>query len=103
MRFDLRAFDLTDTIRCGTELRRIIQRSSCVEDAAQSISEMLYQALEDGQTGRSACAMVRCYKTHSFEALTPDLQGFARNILKRKPSSPHVKCLTLLGTAGSRP
>ena len=36
-------------------------------------------------------------------ALPADLQGFARNVLKRKPASPNVKCLTLLGTAGSRP
>jgi hypothetical protein len=103
MPFDLRTFDLTDTIRCGSELRRIIQSASCLEEAAQAITDMLYESLEDGGTGQPSCALVRCYKTHSFNALPTDLQGFARNVLKRKPSSPRVKCLTLLGTAGTRP
>lgn len=103
MPFDLRSFELTDTIRCGTELRRIIERSPCLEVAAQSICEMLFDSLEDGRDGARACALVRTYKTHSFNKLPPDLQGFARNVLKRKPSSPSVKCLTLLGTAGVRP
>ena len=81
----------------------IIQGATCLELAAQSICEMLFESLEDGLDGTRACALVRTYKTHSFNKLPPDLQGFARNALKRKPSSPSVKCLTLLGTAGVRP
>jgi hypothetical protein len=103
MPYDLRDFTLTDTIRCGTELRRIVHSSTSVEAAAQAIAEHFHESMEDADTGERSCALVRCYKTHSFSSLPPDLQGFARAILKRKPSRPGVKCLTLLGTAGSRP
>lgn len=102
MPFDLREFTLSDTIRLGSELRKIIHSSSSIEVAAQSMCELLYQSLENSATGALSSALVRCYKTHSYSELPADLQGFARNALKRKPSSPHVKCLTLMGTAGSR-
>jgi hypothetical protein len=103
MPFDLRSFGLSDTLRFGSEIRKTIQGASTVEAAAQGISQFLYESLEDPETGERSCALVRCYKTHSYSELPADLQGFARNVLKRRPSNPHVKCLTLLGTAGSRP
>lgn len=103
MPYDLRDFSLTDTIRCGTDLRRIIETATSVEGAAQAITAHFHESMEDAKTGEPSCALVRCYKTHSFSKLPPDLQGFARSILKRKPSRPDVKCLTLLGTTGSRP
>jgi hypothetical protein len=102
MQFDLRDFTLSDTLRCGTELRKLIQGASSVEEAAQGITSFLHRSLTDLETGEPSCALVRCYKTHSFGELPADLQGFARNVLKRKPTSPHVKCLTLLGTTGLR-
>ena len=103
MPYDLRDFTLSDTIRCGKDLRQIIQESPSLESAAEAMSEFLYESVVDGETGKPSCAMVRAYKTHSYGSLPADLQGFARNVLKRKPASPNVKCLTLLGTAGSRP
>jgi hypothetical protein len=103
MPFDTSVFTLSDTIRCGAELRKVIDGMPSIEDAAQAIASYLFGALEDPETGGPSAALVRCYKTHSFDSLPPDLQGFARNVLKRKPSKPDVKCLTLLGTAGSRP
>jgi hypothetical protein len=101
MLFDPRDFSVTDTIRCGSELRRIIDRSPSVEDAAQGMTGYLYRSLVSD--GEPACALVRCYKTHPFNELPADLQGFARNALKRKPDSPKLSCLTLLGTTGSKP
>ena len=103
MPYDLRDFTLSDTIRCGKDLRQIIQESMSLEAAADAMTSFLFSALVDADTGEPSCAMVRAYKTHSYGELPPDLQGFARNVLKRKPSSPNVKCLTLLGTSGSRP
>jgi hypothetical protein len=103
MPYDLRDFSVSDTIRTGTDIRRIIHAASSVEAAAQAITEHLYISMCDPETGDPSCALVRCYKTISFSKLPPDLQGFARTILKRKPSRPDVKCLTLLGTTGSRP
>lgn len=101
MIFDPRDFSLTDTIRCGSELRRIIDRAPSIEDAAQGMTGFLYRSLV--ADGEPACALVRCYKTHPFNELPPDLQGFARNALKRKPDNPRLTCLTLLGTTGSKP
>jgi hypothetical protein len=103
MPYDLREFTLRDTIRCGAELRKIVQASTSIEGAGQSICEFLFDSLGDPQSEPAPVALVRCYKTHSYSELPSDLQGFARNVLKRKPSSPYVKCLTLLGTAGTRP
>lgn len=103
MPFDLGDFSLRDTIRCGAELRRIIQGAKTIEDAAQSICAFLYESLDGAEADQPVVALVRCYKTHAYSELPPDLQGYARNVLKRKPSSPYVKCLTLLGTAGTRP
>jgi hypothetical protein len=102
MPYDLRDFTLSDTIRCGTELRKIIHGAASIEGAANGITELLYESLVDSDTGEPSCALVRCYKTHSYSELPVDLQGFARSVLKRKPG-PRVKCLTLIGTSGSRP
>lgn len=103
MPFDLREFTLGDSIRLASELRRIIHGSSTIEGAAQTMCELLFESLRDSKTGNPSTALVRCYKTHSYSELPSDLQGFARNVLKRKPANPQVKCLTLMGTAGSRP
>lgn len=103
MPYDLQDFSLTDTIRCGAELRKLVQDASSLEGAAKAITDYLHTVIIDSATGQSSCALVRCYKTHSYEDLPTNLQGFARNVLKRKPGSPRVKCLTLMGTTGSRP
>lgn len=101
MLFDPRDFSVTDTIRLGSELRRLIDRSASIEDAAQGMTGYLYRSLiADGQP---ACALVRCYKTHPFNELPPDLQIFARRALNREPENPRLTCLTLLGTSGSKP
>ena len=103
MGYDLQDFTLSDALRCGAELRRIIETASSVESAAQAITQSIYETFTNDSTSESSCALVRCYKTHSFNELPPDLQGFARNVLKRKPASPRVKCLTLMGSRGDRP
>jgi hypothetical protein len=103
MPFDLQDFSLADTLRCGIALRSHAASAESVEEAAQSLTRYLYDELRDAATGARSCALVRCYKTHSYHDLPTDLQGFARNVLGRKPASVTTKCLTLLGTAGDRP
>ena len=90
-------------LRCGIDLRKHVQHARSVEEAAESITRYLYDELVEESTGRRACALVRCYKTHSYAELPTDLQGFARNALGHAPRTRTVKCLTLLGTAGDRP
>lgn len=103
MPFDLETFSLSDMLRCGIELREYATQARSVEDAAEAITKYLYDALIDRSTGKRSCALVRCYKTHPYRDLPPDLQAFAQNVLGRKPRSPNTTCLTLLGTAGDRP
>jgi hypothetical protein len=50
--------------------------------------------------GSRACALVRCYKTHLYGKLEPELQSFAKAVLKGLPLGNGVRCLTLLGTVG---
>ena len=50
--------------------------------------------------------MVRFYKTHSYGALTPELQRFAKRVfgtMAISPPEPAMKCLTLLATVGDEP
>ena len=71
-----------------------------MEGAAQRACRFLYEELLDLKSAR-ACALVRCYKTHLYADLPPDLQQFASQQLpKDAPPSPDLRCLTLLGTAG---
>jgi hypothetical protein len=103
MPLDLSSFSLGDMLRCGLDLRSRARTAHSVEQAAEAITAYLYDELVDASTGNRACALVRCYKTHSYGELPPDLQAFARHALGRNPRSPATKCLTLLGTSGDRP
>lgn len=102
MPFDLKTFSLSDMLRCGLELRAQARDARSIEDAAQAIARYFYDELIE-PSGQRSCALVRCYKTHAFGDLPPDLQAFAQTVLGRAPHSPNTTCLTLLGTAGDRP
>jgi hypothetical protein len=48
--------------------------------------------------------LVRCYKTHAFGSLPPDLRRYARRASGEiELPRPTMKCLTLLATVGSEP
>jgi hypothetical protein len=103
MPYDLRRLGLTDTLRCGAELRDRGTTARSIEEGAQSMTQLLYQELVDGRTGDRACALVRCYKTHRYEDLPADLKALARKAFGRKAVPANIRCLTLVGTAGDRP
>jgi hypothetical protein len=103
MPYDLRRLGLTDTLRCGAELRDRGTKARSIEEGAQSMTQLLYQELVDGRTGDRACALVRCYKTHRYEDLPADLQAVARKSFGRKRVPAGLRCLTLLATTGDRP
>src|ERR1043166_8369784 len=79
MPYDLRRLGLTDTLRCGAELRNRGNAARSVEEGAQAMAQFLYQELVDGRTGERACALVRCYATHAYESLPAELRGLARS------------------------
>ena len=43
---------------------------------------------------------MRCYKTHQFSTLEPDLQRFAQKVMGIEKPNPAMKCLTLMATVG---
>jgi hypothetical protein len=98
---DLTKFGLTEMLRCSTELRRATKDAPTLEQAAQRVCRVLYDELVTSDNSK-ACVLVRCYKTHPFGKLQPELQAFARGVLQGRNPSPSMRCLTLLGTVGEQ-
>jgi len=96
---DLTKFGLSEMLRCSTELRRATKEAPTLEAAAERVCRVLYDELV-ASDGSRACALVRCYKTHPYGKLSPELQAFARAALKGVPIGNAVRCLTLLATVG---
>jgi two-component system NtrC family sensor kinase len=100
---DLTGFSLSDMIACEAAFRTLGKGAASMEEVAERIVRYLYDHLVDQQTGERSCLLVRCFKTHPFDDLGPELRHIARDLLGRQPESPGMKCLTLLATAGVRP
>jgi hypothetical protein len=99
MTYDLSKFDLGDMLKCSLRLRETTAGAPTLEASAQRICRFLYDELH-GPDVPHACALVRCYKTHAFGGLDPELQKFARTVLGGDPPSRDMKCLTLMATVG---
>jgi hypothetical protein len=99
MTYDLTKFDLGDMLNCSLRLREANAGAKTLEASAQRTCRFLYDELHGPDTPH-ACALVRCYKTHSFGALEPDLQSFARGVLGEEEPRASMKCLTLMATVG---
>lgn len=96
----LTRFDLPEMLRCSTGLRKAMRGSSSMEAAARAQCRYLYDELRTVTDDR-ACVLVRCYKTHLYGELPPELQAFARRQLPSdlRPSDT-MRCLALLATVG---
>lgn len=99
MTYDLTKFDLGDMLKCSLRLREAASGAPTLEVSAQRVCRFLYEEL-NGPDGQRACALVRCYKTHSYGSLDPDLQSFAREALGSVPPRTTMKVLTLMATVG---
>ena len=95
MTYDLTKFDLGDMLKCSLRLRETASGAPTLEVSAQRICRFLYDELVSSDSQR-ACALVRCYKTHAYASLDPDLQGFARDVLGAVMPRPTMKVLTLM-------
>ena len=100
MTYDLTRFDLGDMLKCSLRLREALSGSPSLETAAQRVCRFFYDELHAPGVER-ACALVRCYKTHPFGLLEPDLQRFAREMMGTLQPTADMKCLTLMATVGS--
>jgi hypothetical protein len=47
--------------------------------------------------------LVRCFKSHPFELLEPDLQGYAASQMGVERPTPAMRCMTLLASVGDKP
>lgn len=101
--FDLGSFSLSDMTRCSADLRKLGGGAKSMEEAAERITAYLYNRLLHGPDKKRSCALVRFYKTHTFEDLAPELQEFASASLGQTPKFPGMRCLTLLSTVGDEP
>jgi hypothetical protein len=99
MTYDLTRFDLGDMLKCSLRLRETATGAPTLEISAQRVCRFLYDELH-GPDGQRACALVRCYKTHAYGSLDPDLQSFARDALGTEVPRPTMKVLTLMATVG---
>jgi hypothetical protein len=99
MTYDLTKFDLGDMLKCSLRLRETATGAPTLEMSAQRVCRFLYDELH-GPDGQRACALVRCYKTHSYGSLDAELQSFARDALGSVLPRPTMKVLTLMATVG---
>ena len=99
MVFDVSALGLSDLVRLSAALR-VPPSVETMEQAAAYVVRYLYDNLLDKETGERSCALVRCYKTHPYAALEPELRAFADGMLDGTEEVGDLRCLTLLATAG---
>lgn len=100
--YDLLRFTMADMTRCGAELRRLGNNADSMETVANRIVSHLHERIVDPKTNEPCAALVRLFKTHSYDELPPDLQDFASGLLGKKQDVGNPTCLTLLATAGAR-
>lgn len=101
--YDLTRFTLSEMTACGAVLRKLGSGAHSMEEVANRLVRYLSDHLLDTPRGAKACALVRFFKTHTYQELDPELREFARALLGDQPESPTMKCLTLLATVGDRP
>ena len=99
MPYDLTSFGLGDMLKSSLRLRETATGAPTLEATAQRVCRFLYDELRD-PNGERQCALVRCYKTHAFGSLEPDLQVFARAAMGVEQPRATMKCLTLMATVG---
>lgn len=101
--YNLADFRLRDMAECQAILRRIGADATSMQQVAEGIVHFLYENLGQPTSDRPACALVRFFKTHSYDALPARRQQSAQKILGGAPEATTIPCLTLLATAGDKP
>ena len=98
--YSLSEFSLADMTRCGSELRKVGENASSMEQVADKIVRFLYDRVVEEDTGARRLSLVRLFKTHPYEDLDPEPKRFAVDALGHEPEVSSTKCLTLLATTG---
>jgi hypothetical protein len=106
MNLSLERCDADALHRWGWTARGIGEGHATLESAARALTRCFYEALEtDGANGAErACALVRCYKTHPYASLPPELQRAAVRLLGTgERATADMRCVALLASAGDAP
>jgi hypothetical protein len=101
--YNFEHFTREDMYQCAIALRNINAGANSMEEIAQRMVQYLYDNIINLKTGASACALVRFFRTYSYQNLNQDLQQSAVKILNNRYILSTVKCLTLLATVGDEP
>lgn len=102
--YDLADFKLSDAASCSMALRKTGFNADSMEDVAKTATRFLYENMLDKRAGTRACALVRIFKTHSFDALGKDLKSRIETSQDRHITYfPGMRCMVLLATAGDLP
>ncbi len=101
--YDLTEFNARNLSKCGSMLRQFGKNAQSMEAASNLIIKYLYENLVNLQTQEKSCVLIRLFKTHLYGKLTPELQKYVQNLLKKTEINYDLKCLTLLATAGEKP
>ncbi|MBW4570345.1 MAG: hypothetical protein KME31_20670 [Tolypothrix carrinoi HA7290-LM1] len=99
---NLTNFTFTDMVEFGLDLCQLGLGIESMESASNRIVKYFYEHLIDEQTGTPVCALIRCFKTHSYQDLDAKLSESVRSQLGYTPSGT-MKCLTMLATVGDKP
>ena len=97
---DLKTLDVSGVLQMSSELQRLGEDCSSMEEAAKQVVRYFYDELRDGASGRRTCALARLYRTTRFEELDFLSRGFAKGMAKGHPITEDTVCLTLLATVG---
>lgn len=101
--YNFSKFTLSEMTECGATLRKLGVGANSMEAVANKIVRYFHTQFLDPDTGKSALALVRFFKTHSYRDLPVELRQLADQALGYNPTQDELKCLTLLATAGDRP
>lgn len=86
--------------KCASSLEHLGRKSSSTEAVAVDSVNRLFNFLSEG--GEDPCALIRFFRTMTYEELTPHLQQTVNAALGRKPTG-MLNCLTLLASRGIKP
>lgn len=101
--YDLAQFSLREMTQCGSQIRKLGSDTASMEETASQLVRYFYNNFVDPHSRQPNLALARFFKTHDYGGLSGNLQQIAQRSLGDAPVYPHMKCLTLLGTAGDRP
>ncbi|HEY9712325.1 MAG TPA: hypothetical protein V6C72_02580 [Chroococcales cyanobacterium] len=100
----LSRFSLDDMHACSEDIRELGSLAADVDVVADRVVRFFYEQFIDAETGERALALVRLFKTRSYQDLHPDSQQFVSETLLKRGEKiklvPNMPCLSLTATAG---